>query len=237
MVVFSKYSYDEELGKVARKEMDKVWPPAIPFMNKNLRKKLKEQRLQEKDQERKNEKSVDDEDDEVNFRTLKVPLDPNDLANTAYMNVKSRLYEDGEVEEWIKWCKHLKDLYKMYGLEDDDPKRGKIMYGLLKGEAADWYVSFYRDFSSQNEGRTNKWTEDQILKRVQWYMSCRVFDRHVKSWSSAARKQKSYMRKSLFMGELDPEDFLKRLKELNEYLCYFPVEGGNQKYSQSFVQG
>ena len=147
MVVFSKYSYDEELGKAARREMDKIWPIAVPFMNKTLRKKLKELKKQEK--ETKNEKDVDDEDEE-NFRTLKVPLDPNNLANTTYMNVKSRIYEDGDVEEWLKWRKHLKDLYNMYALDDKDIRRGKIVSTLLKGEAAEWYLSFYNDFTTQN---------------------------------------------------------------------------------------
>ena len=63
-------------------------------------------------------------------------------------------------------------------------------------------------------------------------MSCQIFDRRVQTWKSAARKQKAYMRKSLFMGSMDPEDFLERLNELNEYLGYFPVEGNRTKYAK-----
>ena len=78
--------------------MDKIWPPAIPFMNTKLKEKMKRLRSEEKDQQRKNEKSEDDVDEETHYRTMKVPLDPADLKNTAYMNVKSKLFEDGDVE-------------------------------------------------------------------------------------------------------------------------------------------
>ena len=56
MTVFSKYSYDQELGKAARKEMHKIWPPAVCFMNKYLKKKLKKIKEEDKEQEKKNEK-------------------------------------------------------------------------------------------------------------------------------------------------------------------------------------
>ena len=237
MVVFSKYSYDEDLGKAARRQMEKIWPPAIPFINKQVEKKLKKMRKEDKDQEK---KSDEDDDDETNFRTMKVPLDPDDLKHTSYMNVKSRLFDEGDVEEWIKWRIQVNDLIKMYGLDEDDPKRGKVIYSLLKGKAADWYVHHYRHLSEENKTREedDRWSEDQILKRVLWHMSCQVFDRRVKSWRSAARKQKSYMRNSIYMGDMDPEDFLERLEELNKFLCYFPVDKGDgrQKYAKPFKQ-
>ena len=54
----------------------------------------------------------------------------------------------------------------MFGLKDDDLKRGKICYSLLKGKAADWYVSYYHKFCDKNNscGDDKKWTADDILK-------------------------------------------------------------------------
>ena len=236
MVVFSKYSYDEDLGKAARRQMEKIWPPAIPFINKQLEKKLKKLKADSKEAEKKS----DDDDDDTNFRTMKVPLDPEDLEHTSFMNVKSKVFEEGDVEEWIKWRIHLTDLIKMYGLGEDDPKRGKLIYSLLKGKAADWYVHHYRRLSEENDSHDEdaKWSENEVLKRVLWHISCQVFDRKVKSWRSAARKQKSYMRNSIYMGDMDPEDFLERLEEMNKFLCYFPVDKGNDrhKYAKPFKE-
>ena len=95
-------------------------------------------------------------------------------------------------------------------------------------------MTYYCKICDENNSRADskKWTKDEVVKRVLCHMSCQIFDRRVQTWKSAARKQKSYMRKSLSMGNMDPVEFLERLNEMNEYLGYFPVEGSKVKYAK-----
>jgi hypothetical protein len=43
-------------------------------------------------------------------------------------------------------------------------------------------------------------------------------------WRDAYERQCEYMRRYLFMGKLNPEKFSQRLRDLNKYLDYIPVE-------------
>jgi hypothetical protein len=41
------------------------------------------------------------------------------------------------------------------------------------------------------------------------------------SWDTAIQEQQQYMRQNLFLGELQPSVFIKRLKRMNKFLKYF----------------
>jgi hypothetical protein len=43
-------------------------------------------------------------------------------------------------------------------------------------------------------------------------------------WRDAYESQREYMRRDLFMGKLNPENFSQRLQDLNKYLYYIPIE-------------
>jgi hypothetical protein len=43
-------------------------------------------------------------------------------------------------------------------------------------------------------------------------------------WRDAYERQREYMRRDLFMGKLDPEEFSQRLQDLNRYLDFIPIE-------------
>jgi hypothetical protein len=54
-------------------------------------------------------------------------------------------------------------------------------------------------------------------------LAIRAFDIHT-GWRDAYERQREYMRRDLFMGILNPEEFSQRLQYLNKYLDYFPIE-------------
>jgi hypothetical protein len=43
-------------------------------------------------------------------------------------------------------------------------------------------------------------------------------------WRDAYERQREYMRRDLFMGKLNPENFSQRLQDLKKYLYYIPIE-------------
>ena len=45
---------------------------------------------------------------------------------------------------------------------------------------------------------------------------------HDCDWSNAYRYQKAYMRKNLYMGDMNPENFCERLSKINRMLTNFP---------------
>jgi hypothetical protein len=43
-------------------------------------------------------------------------------------------------------------------------------------------------------------------------------------WIDAFERQRTYTRRDIFMGKLNPEKFSQRLQDLNKYLDYIPIE-------------
>jgi hypothetical protein len=54
-------------------------------------------------------------------------------------------------------------------------------------------------------------------------LAIRAFDIQ-SGWRDAYERQREYMRKDRFMGEINPEKFSQRLQDLNKYLDYIPIE-------------
>ena len=65
------FSYDEDLCKAARRQMENIFPLAIPFINKALEKKLKKLRAEIKEKEKNSDEYNDN--NETKFQTMKVP--------------------------------------------------------------------------------------------------------------------------------------------------------------------
>jgi hypothetical protein len=54
-------------------------------------------------------------------------------------------------------------------------------------------------------------------------LAIRAFDIQ-SGWRDALERQREYMRRDLFMGEINPEKFSQRLQDLNKYVDYIPIE-------------
>jgi hypothetical protein len=54
-------------------------------------------------------------------------------------------------------------------------------------------------------------------------LAIRAFDIQ-SGWRDAYERQREYMRRDIFMGELNPEKFSQILQDLNKYLYYIPIE-------------
>jgi hypothetical protein len=58
----------------------------------------------------------------------------------------------------------------------------------------------------------------QLLKVVFNEMGKKFFH----NWQASLRRQKSYMRSDLYMGNMNPEKFVELLKKMNKYLKFYP---------------
>ncbi len=59
----------------------------------------------------------------------------------------------------------------------------------------------------------------QLLKEVHNEVAKEYFD----NWQSAARRQRYYMRRDIFIGSIKPKIFVEAMEKMNKYLAYFPV--------------
>jgi hypothetical protein len=71
-------------------------------------------------------------------------------------------------------------------------------------------------------------TEQNIHDYAIFGLVIRAFDIQ-SGWRDAFERQREYMRRDLFMGNLNPEKFSQRLEEMNKYLDYIPIEKSNPK--------
>jgi hypothetical protein len=75
-------------------------------------------------------------------------------------------------------------------------------------------------------------TPNQIYDCAIFELAIRVFDIQ-SGWRDAYERQREYMRRDLFMGKLNPENFSQRLQDLNRYLDYIPIEKKQCQTKQS----
>jgi hypothetical protein len=98
MRFYSKVSYDEQddgrILKVARKMQYIMFPAPIVFLHDEMKAELGMNTKKE------------EEEDEVQFCSLKVPIDAADKDSETY-TVKIRKYDMGSLEDLLKWQTQL----------------------------------------------------------------------------------------------------------------------------------
>jgi hypothetical protein len=107
MMVFSKQNYEDQddgrILKAARKQHYIMFPAPISFLNNELKAELGMKMKKE-----------EEESDDAQFCSLKVPSDYEDKESKTYMvNVKK--YDSGTPEEFLKWRLTLNERVKNNG--------------------------------------------------------------------------------------------------------------------------
>jgi hypothetical protein len=94
MTVYSKQSYeyqdDGHILKAARKQQYIMFPAPIAFLNDELKEELGMKSKKE------------EEEDDVNFCSLKVQMDHEDKESKTYA-VKVKKYDTGTPEDFLRW--------------------------------------------------------------------------------------------------------------------------------------
>ena len=204
--MFSKYKADTT--KLLNEKIDKIWPPPIPFkVITKLPKRSKKTNSPDDDDEGHEEKEK--------TRSFDIAFAPDDSDSETYTR-KVRVFENGTPEDWVKHRIEVSDLFTATGFTTAD-KQLAVWRSLFDDKAKDLFRSAYNRRSTENQAlQLNQQVDHQtVIKRVLNDVAKKVFGNN---WSNAARRQKSYMRKNLRMGEMNPEKFFDRLGKLNSYL-------------------
>jgi hypothetical protein len=219
MTVYSKQNFEDQdegrIMKAARKQQYIMFPAPISFLNDELKAELGMKPKKEKE---------DDADDE--FCSLKVPIDHEDKESKTYM-VKVKRYESGPPEEFLKWRLTLNEQVKNNGYEDNHDNVMNLAQAMLAGRSLEAFLNEKR--SQEAKTRTRKantiieHTPKQIYDFAIFELVIRAFDIQ-SGWRDAYERQREYMRRDLFMGKLNPEQFSQRLQDLNRYLDFIPIE-------------
>jgi hypothetical protein len=219
MTVFSKQIYEDQdegrIMKAARKQQYIMLPSPISFLNYELKSELEMKSKTEKE---------DDADDE--FCSLKVPTDHEEKESKNY-TVKVNRYDSGSPEEFLKWRLILAKQVKNNGYSDNPDNIIILAQAMLAGSSLEAFLNEKRSQEAKNKVRKIKTLTEHTPKQIYDFaifeLSIRPFDIQ-SGWRDAYERQREYMRRDLFMGKLNPENFSQRLQDLNRYLDFIPIE-------------
>jgi hypothetical protein len=218
MTVFSKENYEDDgrIMKAARKQQYIMFPAPISFLDDELKSELG---MKKKEQEKEEETSE-------NYYSLKVPIDHTDKESKNY-TVKVKRYDSGPPEEFLKWRLILAEQINNNGYGKNADNGMNLAQAMLAGRSLEAFLNEKRSQDATKRVRKAKTiaehTPEQIFDFALFELSIRAFDIQ-SGWRDAYERQKEYMRRDLFMGRLNTENFSQRLQDLNRYLDYIPIE-------------
>jgi hypothetical protein len=221
MTVFSKQNYEDQdegrIMKAARKQHYIMFPAPISFLKDELKAELG----------MKSKKEEEDTDDE--FCSLKVPIDHEDKESKTYM-VKVKKYDSGTPEEFLKWrltLHTLNEQVKNNGYGENYDNVMNLAQAMLAGRSLEAFFNEKRSQEANNRIRKSKTQTEHTRKKIYDFaifeLAIRAFEIQ-SGWIDAYERQREYMRRDLFMGNLNPEKLSQRLQDLNKYLDFIPIE-------------
>ncbi|KAI2503691.1 hypothetical protein MHU86_10751 [Fragilaria crotonensis] len=174
-------------------------------------------------------KSTEKSDDEGNYKKIDVPIEAGN-ANSKNIEKRIRLFGDYDTspEAWVKWRIELEEVIRDYPLESGEQKASMAL-ALLKGSARDKFQQTWRRLDTENvagPARQRK-TPNEIFQLVMTEVGKSYFP-----ILHAYQKQVVYMQHYLRLGSHTVRNFATRLRELNNYLPYFPREEGKAEPSK-----
>jgi hypothetical protein len=140
MTVFSKQNYEDQddgrILKAARKQQYIMFPAPISFLKDELKAEL-----------RMKTKKEEEESDDAQFCSLKVPIDHEDKESKTYV-VKVKKYDSGTPEEFFKWCLTLNEQVKNHGYNAHYDNVMNLAQAMLAGRSLE---AFFNEKRSQSE--------------------------------------------------------------------------------------
>ena len=125
-------------------------------------------------------------------------------------------------EAWIKWLKELDEIICDYPLKTGKHK-GTMALALLKGSARDKFQQAILTLDTDNNALPEAERKD---RKVFFDMALLEVGKSYFPIMYAYQKQLVYMQHYLNLGSHTARNFATRLRELNNYLPYFPREKG-----------
>jgi hypothetical protein len=114
-----------------------------------------------------------------------------------------------------------------------------LAQAMLAGRSLEAFLNEKRSQEVKNKVRKIKTLTEHTPKQIYDFaifeLSILAFDIQ-SGWRDAYERQRDYMRRYLFMGKINPENFSERLQDLNRYLDFIPIEktSDNQKITKAY---
>jgi hypothetical protein len=214
MTFFCKQNYEDQddgrILKAARIQQYIMFPAPVSFLSDDEKAELGMKTKKE-----------EEESDDAQFCSLKVPIDHEDKESKTYM-VKVKKYDSGTPEEFLKWRLALNEQVKNNGY---NANYDNVM--ILAGRSLEAFLNEKRSQEAKNRIRKAKTQTEHTPKQIYDFaifeLAICVFDIQ-SGWRDAYERQREFMRRDLFMGKFNPEKFSQRLQDLNRYLDFIPIE-------------
>jgi transposase InsO family protein len=162
-----------------------------------------------------------DTSDEDNYKTVTLLVDPDDPEKSETVEKKVRIFGGSEnPEDWVKWRIEFDEVVRDMPLTTAIAKT-KMALTLLKGRAKELFQS--ANLTRMSENAEKKSSVRQSSEEV-FALIMDDVGRNYFPVEHAYRRQVSYMRHYLVLGNNTVREFAARLRELNNYLPYFPRE-------------
>jgi hypothetical protein len=176
-------------------------------------------------------KKEEEETDDAELCSLKVPMDHEDKDSKTYV-VKVKRYDSGTPEEFLKRRLILNDQTKTNGYAGKYDMIMNLAQAMLVGRSLEAFLTERRSQEATNKIRKDKlqteYTPNQIYDYAIFELACRAFDIQ-SGWRDAYKRQREYTRRDFSIGKLNSENFSQRLQDLNRYLDYIPIERTSDK--------
>ena len=178
-----------------------VIEPAIPFKRPKKDKK-KDESWEEKEK----------------MRSFKIKVDPLGEDEEDELEAKIRAFDTGGTpEDWVEFLQKMDDLFEKRQIhrDGDGLKRHQVYQHCLTGQAYNDYLAYFNSRREANNARPEgqKHSMDTAVAHVINDMSVEYFAQF--NGEGAAKGQKSYLRSSLKMENMEPSMWYKRFEEIN----------------------
>jgi hypothetical protein len=158
MTVFSKQNYEDHddgrILKAARKQQYIMCPAPISFLNDELKAELG-----------KKTKKEEEESDNAQFCSLKVPIDNEDKDSKTYM-VKFKKYDSGTPEEFMKRRLTLNEQVKNNGYDANYDNVMNLVQAMLAGRSLEAFLNEKRSQEAKNTIRKAKTQTEHTPRQI-----------------------------------------------------------------------
>jgi hypothetical protein len=162
-----------------------------------------------------------DEEDDSNYITHKIALDPENKKSKEY-SLRTKVFLDGPPESWVVYRETMDDLFKRMSIEDDPKKQHALYQASLGGRAKQMYIDHYN--ATMDLGKYKDVHDDDDLYMEALKIVLNETAKHFfPSWKDAVRKQKRYMRQAIRYCNQRPSKCIERFLEMNKGVKYYPV--------------
>jgi hypothetical protein len=185
MTVFSKQNYEDQddgrIPKAARKQQYIMFPDPTSFLNDKLKAELGMKTNKE-----------EEESDDSQFCSLKVPIDHEDKESKTYI-VKVKKYDSGPPEEFLKWRLTLNEQVKNNGYDAHYDNVMNLAQAMLAGRSLEAFLNEKRSQEAKNRIRKattqTEHTPSQIYDFAIFELAIRAFDIQ-SGWRDAYDRQR-----------------------------------------------